>query len=47
MRYTGEQLDEADADLLLELINHARARAPGEVVTFSRAEILRSMRRHT
>src|SRR5690554_5446012 len=27
MRYTGEQLDEADADLLLELIHHARTHA--------------------
>jgi hypothetical protein len=47
MRYTGEQLDEADADLLLELIHHARAQALGETVTFSRVEILRAMGRHT
>lgn len=47
IRYTGEQLDEADADIALQLIFEARARPLGTPVTVNRAALLRAMGRHT
>lgn len=47
MTYTGEQLDEADADLLLQLIYHARLFPLGVAVTVNRAALLRAMGRNT
>ena len=42
MRYTGEQLDEADADLTLQLINEAIQFPLGVAVTLNRARLLRA-----
>lgn len=47
MSYTGEQLDEADADIALQLIFEAKARPLGQPVTVNRAALLRAMGRHT
>ena len=45
--YTGEQLDEADADLMLQLLFDARKHPLGHAVPFNRAALLRSMGRAT
>ncbi|WP_296753522.1 plasmid replication initiator TrfA [Thiobacillus sp.] len=47
MRYTGEQLDEADADLTLQLIYEAIQFPLGVAVTLNRARLLRAMGRST
>lgn len=47
MSYTGEQLDEADADLSFQLFYEARHSRLGEPVTINRAAFLRSMGRST
>lgn len=47
MSYTGEQLDEADADLSLQLIYEARLHPLGQPVAFTRAALLRAMGRDT
>lgn len=47
MRYTGEQLDEADADLALQLIYEAIRFSLGLPVTLNRAGLLRAMGRST
>ena len=47
MRYTGEQLDEADADLCLQLIYMARAFPLGKPVALKRAALLEAMGRDT
>lgn len=47
MRYTGEQLDEADADLALQLIYEALRCPLGLPVTINRAALLRAMGRST
>lgn len=47
MRYTGEQLDEADADLTFQLINEAIRLPLGVAVTLNRARLLRAMGRST
>lgn len=47
MSYTGEQLDEADADIALQLIFEARTRPLGMPVTVNRAALLRAIGRHT
>lgn len=47
MTYTGEQLDEADADLCLQLIFEARAVPLGQSVKLNRAALLRAMGRST
>lgn len=47
MSYTGEQLDEADADLALQLIYEARPFPLGQPVTINRAALLRAMGRAT
>lgn len=47
MSYTGEQLDEADADIALQLIFEARTRPLGTPVTVNRAALLRAIGRHT
>lgn len=45
VRYTGEQLDEADADLTLQLIYEAIQFPLGVAVTLNRARLLRAMGR--
>jgi len=45
--YTGEQLDEADADLAMQLIFEARRSRLGQPVTFTRATLLKAMGRST
>lgn len=47
MRYTGEQLDEADADLALQLIYEAIRFPLGVPVPLNRARLLRAMGRST
>lgn len=47
MRYTGEQLDEADADLALQLIYEALRYPLGLPVSINRAALLRAMGRST
>lgn len=47
MSYTGEQLDEADADLALQLLYLARAYPLGQPVPINRAELLKAMGRDT
>ena len=47
MSYTGEQLDEADADLSLQLIYEARAIPLGQPVLLNRAAFLRAIGRST
>jgi len=45
LEYTGEQLDEADADLLMALIDAAINQPLGSIVLLNRAEILRKIGR--
>lgn len=45
--YTGEQLDEADADLSLQLIYESRLHQLGQPVTLNRAALLRATGRST
>lgn len=45
LEYTGEQLDEADGDLIMALIALAQERPLGEHVTLNRAKLLRTMGR--
>lgn len=45
VEYTGEQLDEADADLVMALIHAAQQQPIGEWVVLHRAEILRRIGR--
>ncbi|RST85607.1 plasmid-related transcriptional repressor protein [Aquibium carbonis] len=47
MTYTGEQLDEADADLCLQLIFEARTQPLGQPIKLNRAALLRAMGRST
>ena len=47
MKYTGEQLDEADADLTFQLIFEARSCTLGQPVTLNRASLLRAIGRNT
>lgn len=47
MVYTGEQLDEADADLAMQLIFAARIQPLGQPVSLNRAALLRAMGRDT
>lgn len=47
LEYTGEQLDEADCDLMMALIWYAQRQPLGEWVTMNRAEILRKIGRST
>ena len=47
MSDTGEQLDEADADLALQLIYEARPSPLGQPVTINRAALLRAIGRAT
>ena len=47
LEYTGEQLDEADADLIIAMIAFARPYPIGAAVPLNRAELLRSLRRST
>lgn len=47
MSYTGEQLDEADADLSMQLIYQARPHPLGQPVRYKRAPLLRAMARST
>jgi len=47
MTYTGEQLDEADADLSLQLIHEAMRFALGTPVTLKRAALLKAIGRQT
>ncbi|MBF8177618.1 hypothetical protein IXC47_07995 [Herminiimonas contaminans] len=44
LTYTGEQLDEADGDLMMALIFFAQARPFGTVVVLKRKEILRKIK---
>lgn len=46
MFYTGQQLDEADADLMMMLVFLAKTRPLGTPVTLNRAEFLRRIGRH-
>jgi hypothetical protein len=43
IEYSGEQLDEADADIMLQLMFESRHSALGEPVEFTRASFLRSL----
>ncbi len=47
LTYTGEQLDEAQADVALQLIYDARQAPLGHVVTFERRAFLRALGRNT
>lgn len=47
LEYTGEQLDEADCDLMMALIWYAQRQPLGEWVVMNRAEILRKIGRST
>lgn len=47
LEYTGEQLDEADADLLMALISFAQPYPLGTAVPLNRAELLRKLHRST
>lgn len=47
LEYTGEQLDEADADIAMALIQFARPRPFAEPVPVNRAELLRFIGRGT
>lgn len=47
LEYWGEQLDEADADILLQLMFEARQAAFGQPITINRAAFLRAMNRST
>lgn len=45
LEYTGEQLDEADADIIMALIAHAQPFPLGTPVPLNRAELLRTLGR--
>lgn len=47
LEYWGEQLDEADADILLQLMFEARQAVFGQPITINRAAFLRAMNRST
>jgi len=47
LEYTGEQLDEADGDLIMALIAFAQAFPVGTSVPLNRAELLRKIKRST
>ena len=47
LEYTGEQLDEADGDLLMALIAFAQPHPVGVAVPLNRAELLRKLKRST
>lgn len=47
MSYTGEQLDEADADLSLQLIYEAQPHPLGQPVSYNRSALLQAMGRST
>ncbi len=47
LEYTGEQLDEADGDLIMALIAFAQPYALGTSVPLNRAELLRKIKRST
>lgn len=47
LEYTGEQLDEADADLIMALIFFAQPQPLGQPVPLNRAELLRRLGRST
>lgn len=47
LEYTGEQLDEADCDLMMALIWYAQRQPLGDWVVMNRAEILRKIGRST
>ncbi len=47
LEYTGEQLDEADADLIMALIAFAQPHPLGALVPLNRAELLRKIGRST
>lgn len=47
MAYTGEQLDEADADLTMQLLFEARPHPLGQPISLNRAALLRAMGRDT
>jgi len=47
LEYTGEQLDEADADLVMALIFFAQKQPLGKPVPLNRAELLRKLGRGT
>lgn len=47
LEYSGEQLDEADADITFQLVYQARTAALGLPVTIKRAEFLRAIGRST
>lgn len=47
LEYWGEQLDEADADIVLQLVFEARQAALGHPVTINRAAFLRTLDRST
>ena len=47
LEYTGEQLDEADGDLIMALISFAQPHPVGAAVPLNRAELLRKLKRST
>jgi hypothetical protein len=47
LEYTGEQLDEADGDLIMALIAFAQPHLVGAAVPLNRAELLRKLKRST
>jgi hypothetical protein len=47
IRYTGEQLDEADCDLLMQIMHVSRAAPLGNAVTINRGALLSEMGRTT
>lgn len=47
IKYTGEQLDEADCDIFMTLISFACSQPIGEFVLLNRAELLRELGRNT
>ncbi|PFH09142.1 TrfA protein [Collimonas sp. PA-H2] len=47
LEYSGEQLDEADADIVLQLMYEALQSIPGQPVTINRAAFLRAIGRNT
>lgn len=47
LEYTGEQLDEADGDLIMALIAYAQPQPIGTPVPLNRAELLRKLKRGT
>jgi len=47
LEYTGEQLDEADGDIIMALIYFAQPQALGTAVPLNRAQLLRKLKRGT